>query len=180
MGHDIYTKKFEFKERTFGTVFISIYPEMDILDYMMYSPRTVFFENVGDGKEGVRYSEGEKWEELIEILNKEYGLEKGSGGVFYRDGIDDREEIIRLLAFSESYMEQGMGMWGNGEAYDFHGGEGLLVEIEEFMEGVREKTESLITDLEHDIGKEGIITTMERIGYLYGGYVGEESVESAM
>lgn len=154
----VFTKNFNQGE----TIIIE---KTDRLEYLLWGPRMLFFENVGKGKDDAFYSEGTKWEKIVEFMKSNYGLERGLGGIFHKDlNIDDKDEIVRLLSLSEVYMKACKKL-DESDMFDYSGGDGLLISAEEFTEDVHKKTTDLFNKLEKDLKEEGYNSVLKKLRY---------------
>lgn len=157
MAKEVYKKHFEDSEgKIFGSVVIRMDFGRGFFDFILWGSRVPFFENISKEGEKPFYSEGEKWEKIVEMMKKDYGLDKGLGGIFYKEGVIGSEEITKLVALSESYIEN---------AFRYKRGFFIKDDAKTFIEKVREDYEKLQEEMTEVTDDEGLIPGLRKYGF---------------
>ena len=124
----------------------------DKITCMLISSRMIFFENVSKENEKVFYSEGQKWETIVNALKQKYGFEHICSGIFeYTDNNLKRKKMTELLSFIEAYMLECIELDKNNSKYDYCGGDGLLITGKNFIDLVQKKQKEIERKMKKDM-----------------------------
>lgn len=142
----------EKEQKGAGSVSFNIKDETESYCVLTVS-RLLFFENISKPDEEAFYSEGNKWDTLRQELAK-HGFIGGLGGFFIKEKIQiTHENMLSLLSFTEAFIAECDNLGRDNSQFDYSGGDGLLLTIEEFVGRVEKRqvqiTREILSFIEH-------------------------------